>query len=92
MAMSDVFAVTRTDDGSIYGQRARVRQIVVTTSGSGSPAIVVKDGGDSGTTKLSMTFTTSDVVTVNIPDNGILFGTDVYLDLTDCDSVTFFIS
>jgi hypothetical protein len=29
---------------------------------------------------------------VNIPDNGILFETDVYLDLTACDSVTFFIS
>lgn len=92
MAMSDVFAVTRTDDGSIYGQRARVRQIVATTASSGSPAIVVKDGGSGGTTRLSMAFTTSDVVTVNIPDNGILFETNVYLDLTDCDSVTFFLS
>lgn len=91
MAMSDVFAVTRTDDGSIYGSRARVRQIVVTTGGN-NPAIVVKDGGASGTTKLSMTFTTNDVITVNIPDNGILFDTDVYLDLTSCDSVTFFLS
>ena len=92
MAMSDVFAVTRTDDGEIYGQRARVRQIVATTAGSGSPAITVKDGGASGTTRLTMAFTTSDVIAVNIPDNGILFETDVYLDLTACDSVTFFIS
>jgi hypothetical protein len=92
MAMSDVFAVTRTDDGSIYGSRARVRQIVATTAGSGSPSIAVKDGGASGTTRLSMAFTTSDVITVNIPDNGILFDTNVYLDLTDCDSVTFFLS
>jgi len=92
MALSDVIAVTRTDDGEIYGQRSRVRQIVATTSSSGSPAIVVKDGGASGTTRLSMAFTTSDVVTVNIPDNGILFETDVYLDLTACDSVTFFLS
>ena len=65
---------------------------MATTSSSGSPAIVVKDGGASGTTRLSMAFTTSDVVTVNIPDNGILFETDVYLDLTACDSVTFFLS
>jgi len=92
MALSDVIAVTRTDDGEIYGQRSRVRQIVATTSSSGSPAIAVKDGGASGTTRLSMAFTTSDVVTVNIPDNGILFETDVYLDLTACDSVTFFLS
>jgi hypothetical protein len=92
MSQSDVIAVTRTTDGSIYGQRARVRQIVATTSSSGSPAILVKDGGASGTTRLSMAFIVSDVITVNIPDNGILFETDVYLDLTDCDSVTFFLS
>lgn len=92
MAMSDVFAVTRTSDGEIYGDRARVRQIVATTSSSGSPAIVVKDGGSGGETRLSMAFTTSDVVAVNIPDNGILFSNDVYLDLTACDSVTFFLS
>lgn len=92
MSQSDVFAVTRTDDGEIFGQRSRVRQIVATTSSTGSPAIVVKDGGSSGVTRLSMAFTTSDVVTVNIPDNGILFETDVYLDLTACDSVTFFLS
>ena len=92
MSRSDVIAVTRTTDGSIYGQRARVRQIVATTSSSGSPAILVKDGGASGTTRLSMAFIVSDVITVNIPDNGILFETDVYLDLTDCDSVTFFLS
>tara|TARA_E500000318_G_C3378580_1_gene141333 strand:+ start:238 stop:510 length:273 start_codon:yes stop_codon:yes gene_type:complete len=90
--MSDVFSVTATTDGEIYGQRARVRQIVVTTSGSGSPAINVKDGGASGTTKLSMSFLNSDVVAVNIPDNGILFDTSVFLDLTDCTSVTFFLS
>ena len=92
MAMSDTFAVTRTSDGTIFGQRSRVRQIVATTASSGSPTIVVKDGGASGTTRLSMAFTTSDVITVNIPDNGILFETDVYLDLTACDSVTFFLS
>ena len=92
MSQSDVIAVTSTTDGSIYGQRTRVRQIVATTSSSGSPAIVVKDGGASGTTRLSMAVTTSDVITVNIPDNGILFETDVYLDLTACDSVTFFLS
>ena len=92
MSQSDVIAVTRTTDGSIYGQRARVRQIVATTSSSGSPAILVKDGGASAATRLSMAFIVSDVITVNIPDNGILFESDVYLDLTDCDSVTFFLS
>lgn len=92
MATSDIFAVTRTADGTVYGARARVRQVVVHTSGSGSPAIVLKDGGTGGATRLSMTFITSDVYSVNIPDNGILFETDVYLDLTDCSGVTVFMS
>lgn len=92
MPMSDIFAVTRTSDGSVYGARARVRQVVVHTSGSGSPAIVLKNGGAGGTVLLSVTFSTSDVFALNIPDNGILFETDVFIDLTDCSSVTVFMS
>jgi hypothetical protein len=90
MAMSDVIAVTRTADGAFVSGRARVKQLVVHTSSSGSPAVVLKDGGSSGTTKLSLTYTTGDVHSLNIPENGILFETDVYLDLTACDSVTLF--
>tara|TARA_R100000482_G_scaffold23196_1_gene6810 strand:- start:56 stop:334 length:279 start_codon:yes stop_codon:yes gene_type:complete len=90
MAMSDVIAVTRTADGAFVSGRARVKQLVVHTSSSGSPAVVLKDGGSSGTTKLSLTYTTGDVHSLNIPENGILFETDVYLDLTACDGVTIF--
>ena len=92
MAMSDVFAVTKTADATVFDGRARVRQIQVKTAGSGSPQIVLKDGGSSGTTKLDVSFGTSDTFSVNIPDNGILFETDVYLDLTACYSVTVFLS
>jgi hypothetical protein len=52
----------------------------------------LKNGGTGGTALLSVTFTTSDVFALNIPDNGILFETDVFLDLTDCSSVTVFMS
>jgi len=92
MSQSDIFAVTKTADATVFAGRARVRQIQVHTSGSGSPAVVLKDGGSSGTTLLSLTFTTSNVHSVNIPDNGILFTTDVYLDLTACEGVTVFLS
>jgi len=92
MGMSDVFAVTKAADATVYGSRARVRQIQVLTAGSGSPQIVLKDGGASGTTLLDMKFGTGDTFSVNIPDNGILFETDVYLDLTACTSVTVFLS
>ena len=92
MSQSDIFAVTKTADATVFAGRARVRQIQVHTSGSGSPAVVLKDGGSGGTTLLSLTFTTSNVHSVNIPDNDILFTTDVYLDLTACEGVTVFLS
>jgi|TARA_R100001460_G_scaffold97996_1_gene140711 hypothetical protein len=92
MSQSDIFAVTKTADGSVFGSRARVRQVQVHTAGSGSPAITLKDGGSGGTTRLTMTLTTGVVHSVNLPDNGILFSTDVFLDLTDCTGVTVFLS
>lgn len=92
MAMSDVFAVTRTSDGTVYDGRARVRQIQVNTFGSGVPNIELKDGGNTGTTKLNLRFSQSSTHSVNLPDNGILFESDVYLDLTSCNSVTVFLS
>jgi|TARA_R100001086_G_scaffold173246_2_gene94860 hypothetical protein len=92
MAMSDVFAVTKTADATVFNGRARVRQIQVVTAGSGSPQVVLKDGGSGGTTMLDLAFGTGSTFSVNIPDNGILFNTDVYLDLTNCSSVTVFLS
>jgi hypothetical protein len=92
MSQSDVFAVTNTADGTVYAGRARVRQIQVKTDTTGSPQIVLKDGGSGGTTLLDLSFGTTDTFSVNIPDNGILFETDVYLDLTACLSVTTFLS
>jgi len=92
MSSSDVFAVTKTADATVYSGRARVRQVQVKTAGSGSPQVVLKDGGSSGTTLLDVSFGTGDTFSLNIPDNGILFETDVYLDLTACSSVTVFLS
>ena len=92
MAMSVVFAVTKTADATVFDGRARVRQIQAVTAGSGSPQVVLKDGGSGGTTMLDLAFGTGSTFSVNIPDNGILFNTDVYLDLTACSSVTVFLS
>jgi len=92
MSASDLFAVTKTADATVFDGRARVRQIQVVTAGSGSPQVVLKDGGSGGTTMLDLAFGTGSTFSVNIPDNGILFNTDVYLDLTACSSVTVFLS
>ena len=89
---SDVFAVNKTADATVFASRARVRQIQVKTESSGSPKVVLKDGGSTGTALITLEFGTSSTFSVNIPANGILFESNVYLDLTACSSVTVFMS
>jgi N-acyl-D-aspartate/D-glutamate deacylase len=87
---TDVRSVTLTADGTVYAGRQRIRHITyVATATAGS--IVLRDGGASGTIKLNVaTPAVADAYDVVIPGNGILFDTDVYLDLTNVTSVTFF--
>jgi hypothetical protein len=91
MAMeTDVSAKTLTADGTIYGARTRVKSIsylATTTAGS----VKLKDGGASGTVLIDIaTPAVADAYEVVIPAQGVLFETDVYLDLTDVASVTVF--
>jgi hypothetical protein len=85
---SNIQATTRTDDGSIYASRARVKGIHCTTTSAGS--IVLKDGGAGGSTLLSVAIGASYSGNIIIPNDGILFETSVYLDLTNATSVTVF--
>ena len=78
--------------GEIYGGPARLRQLTVNTEGAGSPQVVLKDGGASGTVKLTIDLQTGDTFSVNIPDEGIKFETDIYVDETALDGVTVFLS
>jgi hypothetical protein len=85
---SNIQATTRTDDGSIYAGRSRVKGIHCTTTTAGS--IVLKDGGASGSTLLSIAIGANYSGNIIIPNDGILFETSVYLDLTSATSVTVF--
>lgn len=85
---SNIQATTRTDDGSIYAGRARVKGVHCSTTSAGS--IVLKDGGASGTTLLSVAIGANYSGNIIIPNDGILFETSVYLDLTNATSVTVF--
>lgn len=87
---TDVRSVTLTEDGTVYNGRQRIRHVTyVATATAGS--IVLKDGGTSGTALLTVaTPAVADAYDIVIPGNGILFETDVYLDLTNVTSVTFF--
>ena len=99
MAMqTDVLAsAVRTTDGLLKDQatndlgRTRVKAIyIVPDTGAGS--VVFKDGGASGAVKLTVntlaSSTTPDYILV--PGEGLLFQTNVYVDLTDVVSVMVF--
>ena len=85
---SNIIATTRTSDGSVYASRARVKGLHVTTTDAGS--VVLKDGGSGGTTLLNVAVGAAFSGNIIIPNDGILFETSVYLDLTNATSVTVF--
>jgi hypothetical protein len=87
---TDVKSVTVTEDGTAYGARARVRAVAFVTNGSAG-SVVLKDGGSGGTTKIDLaTPATTDFYHSLVPEDGVLFETDVYADLTNITSLTVF--
>jgi len=99
MAMqTDVLAsAVRTTDGLLADQagnslsRCRVKAIyIIPDSAAGS--VVLKDGGASGTVKATIntlaSSTTPDYIL--LPGEGLLFQTDVYVDVTSIGSVMVF--
>jgi hypothetical protein len=94
MAMQyDVKAATRTSDGSMYAARTRVKGVVITPTATTAGSVVLKDGGASGVTRLTINIDAGNpgaITNVVIPGEGIVFDTNVYLDLTDVTSVTVF--
>lgn len=87
---TDVLSATRTSDGTLVSGRARVKGILLTTTTTGG-SIVLKDGGASGTAKITLnTPAVAEMFNALLPGEGVLFSTDVYVDLTDVASVTVF--
>jgi len=77
MGSSDVSSKRVTGTGSLAVGPARVRQVqVLTSAGAGRLTIT---NGNGGSTLLDLDFLASDSHSVNIPDNGIRFTTDVYI-------------
>ena len=84
----------RTDDGQLLDQagnnigRARIKAfLIVPTAAAGS--VVFKDGGASGSTKMTINMlansTNSDYII--LPGEGVLFQTNIYVDVTSIASV-----
>ncbi len=99
MAMqTDVLAsAVRTTDGLLADQagnslgRNRVKAIyIVPAAGAGS--VVFKDGGASGAVKATINTLASSSAPdyLILPGEGLLFQTDIYVDVTDVASVMVF--
>ena len=90
MMQTDVLSATRTSDGTIVPGPARIKGILMTTS-STAGSVVLKDGGASGTTRITLnTPAAVEMFNALLPAEGVRFTTDVYLDVTNVDSVTVF--
>ena len=99
MAMqTDILAsAVRTDDGALNDQagnalgRVRVRSIYIVPSGTAG-SVVFKDGGVSGTTRLTLNTVASATqpTYLLLPAEGVLFTTSVYVDVTSIGSVMVF--
>lgn len=82
--LTDVSAAYLTSTNTAYSGRTRVRGAFVTGTGTA----IFRDGGASGTTKLTINSTGS--APVYIPANGILFNTDVHVTISGITGLTVF--
>ena len=95
---TDILAsAIRTDDGVVNNQagdalgRVRIKAVyIVPAAGAGS--VVFKDGGASGTTRMTLNTVGSATqpTYLLLPGEGLLFSTSVYVDVTSIGSVMVF--
>jgi hypothetical protein len=90
MMQTDVKAKSLSTSDSIYGDRTRVRGLVITPGGSAG-SVILKNGGTSGTTILTInTVANGETFNVIIPGEGVLFSTDVYATLSNATVTVFY--
>ena len=99
MAMqTDVLAsAVRTTDGQLLDQagntiiRARVKSIYIVPAATAG-SVVFKDGGTGGTIRLTLNSVASATqpTYLLLPGEGLLFSTNIFVDVTDIGSVMVF--
>lgn len=87
---SDVKATYLTASGSVFGGRARVKAIHYHTAAATGGSILLKNGGASGSTELTLAFHQNSDDTLYVPDEGMLFSDGCFATLTDVTNVTVF--
>ncbi len=91
MANSDVRAKRLTGAGAASTGRARLRQIQALIGGSAG-RLTLTDG-NGGATILDLDFTQDQTHSVNIPDEGVLFTSDIHVGTaTNVTALTIFYS
>ena len=90
MMQTDVKANSLAASGSVFADRTRVKGMVI-EPGTGPGSVVLKDGGASGTTVMTVNTTANgEPFNVLIPGEGVLFNTNVYATLTDAKVTVFY--
>ncbi len=89
MSGSDVNSSYVTATGTVTGGRRRLVGIHYHSAGS-TGKIVLRDGGATGATLLTLDFHANSTGDLHIPDEGILFETDIHATYTNMTSATFF--
>ena len=90
MMQTDVKAASLTESGTAFAGRTRVRGIVVSDTNTAGQ-LILRDGGVTGTIKFQLdTPNAAFVSNIFIPGEGILFETDVYVEITSLASVVVF--
>lgn len=90
-------SAARTDDGQLLDQaantigRCRVKGVYIVPSGTAG-SVVFKDGGTSGTTRMTLNTVASATqpTYLLLPGEGLLFSNNIYVDVTSIGSVMVF--
>jgi hypothetical protein len=89
MAGSDIKASYVTATGTVASGPRRLIAIHYHTGGS-TAKVVLRDGGASGTTVFTLDFHSNSTGDLQIGEEGVKFGTDIYATFTNVTSMTFF--
>jgi hypothetical protein len=89
----DVSSTHRNSTGSIYAGRTRVKGFSVCATASTAGTLLLRDGGASGTVLIEIDIPSNsnpNSFYVAVPQQGVLFKTNVYATITNIASVTVF--
>lgn len=87
--LTDVKAYRNAATGTVFGQRTRIKGVVITGTATAGSA-VFRDGGASGNVVLELDIPVNFQTDVIVPGEGIVCQTDVHVTMTNVASVVTF--